>query len=145
MPSYLLRDGGIERVASRIAGDYDFTIDDVRKHDRRGNIVKVRFAIYWFLHRQCGATLVQIGDALNRNHTSVMNGVHTLESLEMLELLVPQAKWNYWRNGDAVIGVVRNVKKAISSDDTLTAAQIESAAMRGVDYSQHEASIRGKW
>lgn len=66
-----------EETIERSAGVFGLSLDDLRRHDRRGRVVHAR-KIAMAEARVAGFTYAAIGDALRRDHTTVLAGVRSL-------------------------------------------------------------------
>jgi chromosomal replication initiation ATPase DnaA len=64
----------IRFIAGQVAVLYGFTLEDILAHDKRAPRCEVRHAAYAAC-RKAGFSYPQIGRRLNRDHTSIMNGV----------------------------------------------------------------------
>jgi chromosomal replication initiation ATPase DnaA len=66
--------GEMQRIILSVCHQWGVTPEDVLKNRRFGELVEPRFAVM-LLARELGASYSQIGRALRRDSTTVMNGV----------------------------------------------------------------------
>lgn len=68
----------ILEIAEEIAGEAGISLDDITGHSRKKIIVQTRHLVC-FVSNQRGYTVSQIGRAIGRDHTSVMNAIRNVK------------------------------------------------------------------
>jgi hypothetical protein len=68
-------------VVERVAGEYGLTLDDLRSRDRSFRLVHIRRAAMRAAREETEASLPQIGRVLDRDHTTVLSALRTLEAV----------------------------------------------------------------
>lgn len=68
-------------ILAIVAAHYRQPVEVMTMASRQRAYAYVRFAAMWFLHKYLGYSTVKSGRLLNRDHTSVMNGLRKMEIL----------------------------------------------------------------
>lgn len=76
-----LRPSVIDLYAARVAALFGVTLDDIKGGRRHTKIVDARHALAWALRHGAGASYLDIGRALNRDHTSIIYACRRVDAL----------------------------------------------------------------
>lgn len=68
----------LDELAAEITQETGLTLADIRGRDRRRHFARAR-QLLMFKARQAGLSLTEIGRFVNRDHTTVMNGVERIQ------------------------------------------------------------------
>lgn len=70
-----------KRIIALVTAVADVPIDDITRRSREPRATAARLVCMWLIRRHClNASYTTIGKWLNRDHTSVLNGVRTVEA-----------------------------------------------------------------
>lgn len=70
-----------EKILHAAIGFYNLELIDVLGRSRAGKLCICRFVSYTLMRGHTNATLKDIGDMFGRDHTSIINGLRTLQNL----------------------------------------------------------------
>lgn len=85
-----LRALGVMKAAKQITKKHGTNLREVYARDRRPHVVKARYAILWVIRRKFGWSYPSLGKLINRDHSSVMNGMNRYQEEEGAQDVVDQ-------------------------------------------------------
>lgn len=66
------------RAIRTILKKWDCTIDDLKSRKKNQNISECRAAFSWYMYNVCGRTYMNIGQLLDRHHSTVIHHLVTI-------------------------------------------------------------------
>ena len=91
----------VDRIISEVANAFDVTADDIRSNHRHSKISIARKITIYILKEVKGMTYTQIGDALNKNHSTM-----TIHYRDVSNLLKSNKEMK-----DTVDDIIKNLKE----------------------------------
>ena len=72
----------LNKIAQTIAGNYSYTIDQLRSQERGRDIVFVRQLVMYLMKKLTDRSLREIGQFLNRkDHSTVLHAIHKIDEM----------------------------------------------------------------
>ena len=92
----------VDRILNEVASAFDVTADDIRSSNRRANISLARKITIYILKEVKGMTYTEIGDELNKNHSTM-----TIHYQDVVKLLKENKQLK-----ETVDDIIKNLKDA---------------------------------
>jgi chromosomal replication initiation ATPase DnaA len=73
-----------DHLAESICEDFGVSLDDVKSNKKPQHIVDVRHIVAYCLFKNFSTSLKQVGDYLNRDHSTIIHSIRKVNSLEDL-------------------------------------------------------------
>lgn len=73
-------DSSPEQIIEAICNSFEIEVEDLKGRSRRGEVVIIRHCIAYVLRKNYLFTLERIGEALGRNHATILNSVKVVDN-----------------------------------------------------------------
>lgn len=68
-------------IAMEVAASFGVTVDDIVSDSRRNVVIKARQIAVWRMRNELGLTLNQIGNFVNKDHTTIIHACRRVEDM----------------------------------------------------------------